>query len=200
MRARTCCVCVCASVWRWMAFNHLLPFCSKSKHRATTNLFSFQSSAGRPVHRRKMLPHPVQEHQPSEEMMSERELRGEDKGCERCSFCTLLADLNKRRKINNTPRGCLSSSVCSTRSLTHSLSHTHTQGIFHPLEHEFIIIFPVMPKAIFSSCTHIVRELRPLSLSLIHLTTTSLKSRLSLTIRENKKRMIIRRIRMTFFL
>ena len=65
-----------------MAFNHLLPFCSKSKHRATTNLFSFQSSAGRPVRRRKMLPHPVQEHQPSEEMMSERELRGEKKPVE----------------------------------------------------------------------------------------------------------------------
>jgi hypothetical protein len=100
------------------------------------------------------------------EMMSERELRGEDKGCERCSFCTLLADLNKRRKINNTPRGCLSSSVCSTRSLAHSLSLTHT-GYFSPFGARIYYYFPRHAQSYFQ-LLHTYSERAEASLTLSH--------------------------------
>lgn len=132
----TCCVCVCASVWRWMAFNHRrVDFLLKIQTPRTTNLlFSFQSV----VRRRKMLPH----HRSSrvERERDRDDVRGEDKGCERCSFCTLLADLNKRRKINNTPRGCLSSSaVCMQHSFSLSLTHT---GYFSPFGARIYYYFP----------------------------------------------------------
>lgn len=164
IRVPAACVFVLLYVDGWRLI--MWPFCSKSKPRDDQFIFiSIGAAAGTP--KKNASPSHMQ---PSGEMMSERELRGEDKGCvwERCSFCTLLADLNKRRKINNTPRGCLSSSVCSTRSLTHSLSLSlsHTHRVFFTLWSTNLLLFsPSCPK-LFSALAHIVWESWGLSHSL----------------------------------
>lgn len=132
----TCCVCVCASVWRWMAFNHRRVDFLLKIQTPHDQFIIFVSIGGTP----KKNASPSQE-QPSGERERDRDdVRGEDKGCERCSFCTLLADLNKRRKINNTPRGCLSSSaVCMQHSFSLSLTHT---GYFSPFGARIYYYFP----------------------------------------------------------